>query len=140
RAGKALEHLIAARTAGLRGEEGVPGRPDVLLDPCRSAGPRRMVLEYNTTRPHQALEMAKPAERFRLTPLAKGRASVPVDSGEDHNGQWVLRRVGSNGMVSVENQLAAARERDAAVSLRRLFEHGEVAPGVAVVPELFFHD
>ena len=69
------------------------------------------VLEYNTTRPHQALEIATPAERFRLTPLAKGRASVPVDSGEDHNGQWVLRRVGSNGMVSVDNQLAAARKR-----------------------------
>jgi transposase InsO family protein len=63
------------------------------------------VADYNTTRPHQALEMATPAERFRLTPLAKGRASVPVDSREDHRGQWVLRRVGSNGMVSVDNQL-----------------------------------
>jgi transposase InsO family protein len=63
------------------------------------------VSEYNTARPHQALEMATPAERFRLAPLAKGRASVPVDSKEDHRGQWVLRRVGSNGMVSVDNQL-----------------------------------
>ncbi len=61
--------------------------------------------DYNTVRPHQALEMATPAERFRLTPLAKGRASVPVDFKEDHRGQWVLRRVGSNGMVSVDNQL-----------------------------------
>jgi hypothetical protein len=49
--------------------------------------------------------MATPAERFRLTPLAKGRASAPVDSREDRRGQWVLRRVGSNGMVSVDNQL-----------------------------------
>jgi hypothetical protein len=49
--------------------------------------------------------MATPAERFRLTPLAKGRVSVPVDAKEDHRGQWVLRRVGSNGMVSVDNQL-----------------------------------
>ncbi len=63
------------------------------------------VLDYNTNRPHQALEMATPAERFRLTPLAKGRVSMPVDSKEDHRGQWVLRRVGSNGMVSVDNQL-----------------------------------
>jgi transposase InsO family protein len=65
----------------------------------------RWVVDYNTTRPHQALEMATPAERFRLAPLAKGRASVAVDSKEDHPGQWVLRRVGSNGMVSVDNQL-----------------------------------
>ena len=63
------------------------------------------VMDYNTARPHQALEMATPAERFRLTPLAKGKVSVPVDSREDHRGQWVLRRVGSNGMVSVDNQL-----------------------------------
>jgi transposase InsO family protein len=63
------------------------------------------VADYNSTRPHQALEMATPAERFRLTPLAQGRASVPVDAREDHGGQWVLRRVGSNGMVSVDNQL-----------------------------------
>ena len=61
--------------------------------------------DYNTTRPHQALDMATPAERFRLAPLAKGRVSVPVDSREDHRGQWILRRVGSNGMVSVDNQL-----------------------------------
>jgi len=63
------------------------------------------VADYNTVRPHQALEMATPAERFRLTPLDKGRACMPVDSKEDHRGQWVLRRVGSNGMVSVDNQL-----------------------------------
>ena len=65
----------------------------------------RWVHEYNTARPHQALEMATPAERFRLAPLAKGKVSVPVDSREDHRGQWVLRRVGSNGMISVDNQL-----------------------------------
>ncbi len=63
------------------------------------------VHEYNTERPHQALEMATPAERFRLKPLAKGKPSVPVDPREDRRGQWVLRRVGSNGMVSVDNQL-----------------------------------
>jgi len=30
------------------------------------------VEDYNTARPHQALEMATPAERFRLAPLAPG--------------------------------------------------------------------
>jgi transposase InsO family protein len=61
--------------------------------------------DYNTLRPHQALEMASPAARFRLTPLAKDPACVPVDAAEDHAGQWVLRRVASNGVVSVDNQL-----------------------------------
>jgi transposase InsO family protein len=65
----------------------------------------RWVEDYNNNRPHQGLEMATPAQRFRLRPLAKGKVSVPVDSREDHRGQWVLRRVGSNGMVSVDNQL-----------------------------------
>ena len=65
------------------------------------------VTDYNTVRPHQALEMATPADRFRLAPLAKDQASVPVDQSEDHRGQWVLRRVGSNGMLSVDNQLIA---------------------------------
>jgi hypothetical protein len=54
--------------------------------------------------------MATPAERFRLRPLAKGKVSVPVDSREDHRGQWVLRRVGSNGMVSVDNQLISVTQ------------------------------
>ena len=65
----------------------------------------RWVADYNTARPHQALEMATPAERFRLAPISKDQASIPVDAAEDHRGQWVLRRVGSNGVVSVDNQL-----------------------------------
>ena len=63
------------------------------------------VIEYNTNRPHQALEMATPAERFRLAPETKGKLSEPVESQEDKRGQWVLRRVGSNGVVSVDNQM-----------------------------------
>jgi transposase InsO family protein len=62
------------------------------------------VADYNTVRPHQALEMATPADRFRLAPLAKDQASIPVDDAEDLRGQWVLRRVGSNGVASVDNQ------------------------------------
>ena len=49
--------------------------------------------------------MATPASRFRLSKLAKDESSVPVDSAEDQAGQWVLRRVASNGVVSVDNQI-----------------------------------
>jgi transposase InsO family protein len=61
--------------------------------------------DYNSVRPHQALDMATPAERFALAPITVDAQSVPVDAAEDHRGQWVLRRVGSNGFVSVDNQL-----------------------------------
>ena len=63
------------------------------------------VADYNNERPHQALEMAVPGERFRLVPTTKDPSSVPVFSEEDQKGQWVLRRVGSNGVVSVDNQM-----------------------------------
>lgn len=66
------------------------------------------VADYNTDRPHQSLEMATPAERFRLRPLAKEPVSIAVDAAEDHAGQWVLRRVASNGYVSVDNQAFSA--------------------------------
>lgn len=48
--------------------------------------------------------MATPAERFRLAPLSTDAISVAVDEHDDKDGQWVLRRVGSNGYVSVDNQ------------------------------------
>jgi transposase InsO family protein len=63
------------------------------------------VTDYNTERPHQALEMATPADRFRLAAVAKDQASVPSESADDRRGQWVLRRVASNGVVSVDNQM-----------------------------------
>jgi transposase InsO family protein len=66
------------------------------------------VADYNTVRPHQALEMDTPAERFGLDPLAKDRSSVAVETHDDQRGQWVLRRVGSNGVVSVDNQVFTA--------------------------------
>ena len=65
----------------------------------------RWVSDYNTERPHQALEMATPAQRFRLQAVAKDAALVPTESADDHAGQWVLRRVASNGIVSVDNQM-----------------------------------
>jgi transposase InsO family protein len=63
------------------------------------------VQTYNTERPHQALEMATPAERFRLAPIAKDNVSIAIEQAEDHRGQWVLRRVASNGVISVDNQM-----------------------------------
>jgi transposase InsO family protein len=63
------------------------------------------VSDYNTQRPHQALEMATPADRFRLAPVSSDAVSIPVDQADDHPGQWVLRRVASNGVVSVDNQM-----------------------------------
>jgi integrase-like protein len=56
---------------------------------------------YNNTRPHQALDMATPAERFAAgamrTPL-----SASTTTREDRTGeQWVSRRVTTNGVVSV---------------------------------------
>ncbi len=63
------------------------------------------VHDYNTERPHQALEMATPADRFRLPEVAKDQSSVPTDSADDQRGQWVLRRVASNGVISVDNQM-----------------------------------
>jgi hypothetical protein len=41
------------------------------------------VADYNTSRPHQALEMATPAERFRLAPVADPAASIPIQQAED---------------------------------------------------------
>jgi transposase InsO family protein len=63
------------------------------------------VRDYNTERPHQALEMATPADRFRLPEVAVDASSVPTESADDHRGQWVLRRVASNGVISVDNQM-----------------------------------
>ncbi|HVM35831.1 MAG TPA: integrase core domain-containing protein [Actinomycetota bacterium] len=67
------------------------------------------VTDYNNERPHQALEMATPAERFRLVPIAKDALSVPVYSAEEQQGQSVLRRCGSNGFIFVDNQMFSIR-------------------------------
>ena len=66
------------------------------------------VASYNTERPHRALKMATPAERF----LARGDTSVPqlppdlavVD--EDRAGpEWVSRIVSAVGVITVSNQV-----------------------------------
>lgn len=63
---------------------------------------------YNTERPHQAIGMTVPAERFAQRPVGataeplrlRLAASVPDRTGED----WVARRAGANGVVSVSWQ------------------------------------
>src|SRR6266487_4389410 len=50
-------------------------------------------------------EMATPAERFGLLAITVDAASIPVDAEDDRRGQWILRRVASNGVMSLDNQL-----------------------------------
>ena len=57
--------------------------------------------DYNTTRPHQSLNMTTPAERFLANPPIPP-ATVTAPRGGDRGGQdWVSRRVTTNGVVSV---------------------------------------
>jgi len=67
---------------------------------------------YNTARPHQALEDATPAERFRgcpedpgsglADPVAPARPVVESAGATDREGDgWVSRKVGRNGIVCV---------------------------------------
>ncbi|MBZ4509180.1 IS481 family transposase [Mycobacterium avium subsp. hominissuis] len=62
------------------------------------------VEDYNTTRPHQALKMITPAQRFH----AGAPASPPSNSCARHvdrsGDDWVSRRVCSNGIVCVSWQ------------------------------------
>jgi hypothetical protein len=82
-------------------------------------GLRRRAPTHRPVRPHGVVVVAEPielalqlrdrvspflAERFRPAPLSKDAVATPVDAAGDHPGQWVLRRVGSNGYVSVDNQ------------------------------------
>lgn len=66
------------------------------------------VQDYNFDRPHQSLKMASPAERFVVDrpatspELALDRRAVTDErSGDD----WVTRRVGGNGAISVAWQV-----------------------------------
>jgi transposase InsO family protein len=82
---------------------------------------------YNTQRPHQAIGMAVPAERFGQRPVGATEeealrlrlpAPVPDRAGQD----WVARRAGANGVVSVSwqqvclGQAAAGRNIDVHVT------------------------
>jgi transposase InsO family protein len=61
------------------------------------------VTEYNERRPHQSIGMLAPAERFgrRPQPPRPAREAVAQDrTGDD----WVARRAGANGVISVSWQ------------------------------------
>jgi len=60
---------------------------------------------YNTQRPHRSLGMATPAERFNAGRAGgQGPARPREPAGDRGCGQWVSRRVASNGVVSVSWQ------------------------------------
>jgi transposase InsO family protein len=67
---------------------------------------------YNTERPHQAIGMIVPAERFEQRPKgATEGQTLPVqvsglaaDSADRTGPDWVARRAGANGVVSVNWQ------------------------------------
>ena len=82
------------------------------------------VSDYNTRRPHQALDMATPAERFwreQPAPVTELRASSDPPRRPDGNrgdGYWIARRASPVGVVSVNwqqvclGQAAARRNID----------------------------
>ena len=67
------------------------------------------VEEYNHRRPHQALDMAVPAQKFLtdtpapVTPLRGPIVSLRPDSGRV-DGQWVTRRASAVGVVCIQWQ------------------------------------
>lgn len=59
------------------------------------------VAYYNTERPHQAIGMATPVQRFTAASPVVVVADLP-EAGQDRSGDdWVSRRVTTNGVVSV---------------------------------------
>lgn len=73
------------------------------------------VADYNTRRPHQSLNMDTPAQRF--TPAIAIPAPIPAAGtvADRSGGDWVSRRVGANGVVSVSwQQVSVGRHHAAA--------------------------
>ena len=68
------------------------------------------VVDYNTNRPHQAIEMARPAERFyrdKGTPVTALRPAEPTSTRPAEgrgDGIWVARRASAVGVVCVNWQ------------------------------------
>jgi transposase InsO family protein len=67
------------------------------------------VVDYNTNRPHQALDMASPAQRFwheESAPAAPLRPSLNAGRPDEHrtDGTWVTRRASAVGVVCVNWQ------------------------------------
>jgi transposase InsO family protein len=63
------------------------------------------VVDYNTSRPHQALGMLSPIARFRPEQAAtEGLPAIDVSNGPPRDGQWVTRRAKHNGEICVDLQ------------------------------------
>jgi transposase InsO family protein len=60
---------------------------------------------YNTARPHQAIDMLTPVQRFSASPSAAPIAMpAPSSQAERIGSDWVSRRVSTNGVVCVSWQ------------------------------------
>jgi hypothetical protein len=65
------------------------------------------VVDYNTERPHQALKMATPAQRFARTATLPPQPPLDVTAlDRDRSGDdWVARTVSVNGTICVSSQV-----------------------------------
>jgi transposase InsO family protein len=98
---------------------------------------------YNTERPHQAIGMTVPAERFEHRPVGATSESVPLrlpaPAADRAGDDWVARRAGANGVVSVNwqqvclGQAAAGRNIDVHVGeqVLQFFDGAELLRTVA---------
>jgi transposase InsO family protein len=62
------------------------------------------VVDYNTNRPHQALKMHTPAQRFHAGAPASPPSNSPTAANDRGGQDWVSRRVCANGIVCVSWQ------------------------------------
>ena len=83
------------------------------LDECQRRFDAWRVV-YNTQRPHQALDLATPAARYRPSPRAFPERIVPFDYGPGA----IVRRVDEGGWLSFQNR---------PIKLGRAFSHRRVA-------------
>jgi hypothetical protein len=60
--------------------------------------------DYNTTRPHQALKMATPAERFNAGAPPSSPSNSTTGRSDRGGDDWASRRVCANGVVCVSWQ------------------------------------
>jgi hypothetical protein len=88
----------------LRAEFLATAKPFASLKAAQSALDE-WVADYNTSRPHQSLNMDTPAVRFVPARTVEGPEPEAIAAGPDRGGgDWVSRRVCANGVVSVSWQ------------------------------------
>jgi transposase InsO family protein len=61
------------------------------------------VAHYNSERPHQSIGMVSPVQRFSRRPTP-GRLAATVPAVDRSGDDWVARRAGANGVISVSWQ------------------------------------